>query len=117
MTSLSYTGNGNYDSTTYTISTGDLISSVEHQADAATDNRVTTNYTYLSSLDSRDFGMTSSTGRRSTHLVSTESIVQLINGSRTTISYTFTYTFDAQGRVTQQVRTSGSVSYTTTYTY
>jgi YD repeat-containing protein len=116
LTSLSYTGNGRFDSTVYTISGGNISSVVLHQVDSATDNRVITSYTYLSNRDTRDYGM-SAYGKANANLIGTQSITQVNNGSTTTANYTYTYSYDAQGRVTQQVRSSGSVSYTTTYTY
>ena len=116
LASLSYTGNGNYDSTLYTISGGNVTTTVEHQADSATNNTITTTYTYLAHTDNRDYGM-AAMGKANTNLIGSQSISQSINGSMATLAYTFTYTYDAQGRVTQMVKSSGSVSYTTTYTY
>ena len=116
LTSLSYTGTGIYDSTLYFVSGGNVDNTVRHQVDSATDNLVTTTYTYLSIIDSRDYGL-SFLGKQSTNLINTETITQVINGSTYTIRYTYSYTFDNKGRVTQQVRSSGTATYTTAYAY
>jgi hypothetical protein len=116
LTGLSYTGQGTYDSTTYTISGGNVTTSVRHQVDSATDNLVTTIYTYLPTVDSRDYGL-SFLGNANTDLPVTETVTQLINGSTYSVAYTYTYNYDSKGRVTQQIRSSGSATYTTAYTY
>jgi hypothetical protein len=116
LTNYSYTGTGNYDSTIYAISGGDIDISVQHQADSATNNLVTTSYTYLSTEDSRDFGLTF-LGKQSTNLINTETITQLTNSNSYSINYTYSYTFDSKGRVSQQVQSSGTATYTTSYTY
>ncbi len=116
LSTLSYTGNGNYDSTVYTISGGNVMSAVLHQVDSGTNNLVTTTYTYMSNTDSRNYGM-SCMGKQNNNLISTQTVTQVINGSTYSESYTYTYSFDSQGRVTQQVRSSGTAMYTTTYTY
>ena len=116
LMSLSYTGAGTYDSTLYLVSDGNVNTTIRHQVDSSTDNRVTTVYTYLSTIDSRDYGL-SFLGGQSTNLINTETITQIINGSTYTINYTYSYTFDNKGRVTQQVKSSGTATYTTAYTY
>lgn len=116
-TGMSYTGNGNYDSTTYTIANGNVQTEVQHQADSATDNRVTTTYTYYSNIDNRDYGMNVLSGMPNNNLIKTETIVQVINGSTYTSAYSYTYSYNAQGMVTQQVKSSGTATYTTNYTY
>ena len=107
---------GGYDSTLYTIVNGNIDSALQHQVDAATNNTVTTTYTYLSTIDSRNFGL-AFLGKQNTNLINTENITQVINGTTYTSSYTYTYTFDTQGRVVQQLKASGSDTYTTSYTY
>jgi hypothetical protein len=89
---------------------------VRHQTDAGNNNLVTTSYTYLSTIDSRDFGL-AFIGKQNTNLISTETVTQLINGSTYTVNYTYSYTFDSKGRVAQQVQSSGTATYTTAYTY
>ena len=116
LASLAYTGAGTYDSTVYLVSVGNIDTTIRHQVDSATDNRVTTVYTYLSTVDSRDYGL-SFLGKQSTNLINTENITQIINGSNYTVSYIYSYTFDNKGRVTQQIRSSGTATYTTAYTY
>ena len=114
---MSFTGNGNYDSTTYTIANGNVQTEVEHQVDSATDNRVTTTYTYYSNIDNRDYGMNVLSGMPNNNLIKTATIVQVINGSTYTSAYSYTYSYNAQGMVTQQVKSSGTATYTTNYTY
>jgi len=116
LISKSYTGAGSFDSITYTISGGNAITSVEHQADSATNNVITTNYTYLSTIDSRNFGL-AFLGKANTNLISTVAITQTISGSSYTANYTYTYSYDSRGRVSQQVINNGSASYISTYTY
>lgn len=116
LVNYSYTGYGNYDSTVYTISGGNVSTSVEHQADSATSNVITTSNTYLSNADTRDYGM-AAFGKPNANLLNTQTITQVLNGSTIVSNYTYTYTYDAQGRVAQQVKSSGSSVYTTTYTY
>jgi hypothetical protein len=111
-----YTPAGSTDSTICTISAGNVTLSAEHQQDSATNNLLTTTYTYLSARDTRDYGMAYK-GRANTSLISTQNIVQVINGSTYSSSYSYTYSYDQQGRVSRQVRSSGSATYTTTYTY
>ncbi len=116
LTTLSYTATGVYDSTLYLVSGGNVDTTIRHQVDSATDNRVTTVYTYLSTVDSRDYGL-SFLGKKNTNLINTETVTQVINGSTYTVSYVYSYTFDNKGRVTQQVKSSGTATYTTVYTY
>jgi|GEM_PF-2949665 len=116
LTLLAHTISGGYDSTVYTIVNGNVTTSVLRQIDAATNNTVTTTYTYLSTVDSRNYGL-AFLGKQNTNLISTENITQVINGATYTSSYTYTYTFDNQGRVVQQLEASGSDTYTTSYTY
>jgi len=116
LINYSYTGTGLYDSTVYLISTGNVDTSIRHQVDSATDNRITTSYTYLTIVDSRDYGR-AFLGKQNTNLINTETVTQLINGSTYTINYTYAYSFDNKGRVAQQVQSSGTATYTTTYTY
>jgi hypothetical protein len=116
LTGYSYTNGAIYDSTSYTVSGGNVATSVRHQADSATNNLVTTTYTYLSTIDSRDFGL-SFLGRQNVNLINTETVTQLINGSSYAVSYTYSYSFDSKGRVTRQVQSSGTATYTTAYTY
>lgn len=116
LTSLSYTGTGIYDSTLYFVSGGNVDTTIRHQVDSATDNRVTTVYTYLPTVDSRDYGL-SFLGKQNTSLINTETVTQLINGSIYSVSYIYSYAFDNKGRVTQQVKSSGTATYTTAYTY
>ena len=116
-TAMTYTGNGNYDSTLYTITNGNLTTAIQHQVDAGTDNLLTTVYTYYSTIDSRDYGMAALQGSPNNNLLKTETIVQQINGATYTSAYDYTYSFNAQGLISQQVRTSGSASYTTNYVY
>lgn len=116
LISKSYTGTGNFDSITYTISGGNVTTSVEHQADSATNNTITTTYTYLPNIDSRGFGL-AFLGRANTNLINTVAITQIIGGSTYSVSSTYTYSYDSRGRVAQQVINNGSASYTSTYTY
>ena len=116
LTSKSFTAVSNFDSVTYTVSGSNVITSVEHQADSATNNYITTNYTYLSTIDSRNFGL-AFLSSANVNLISTENIMQVINGSSYNASYTYTYSFDSKGRVTQQTINNGSASYVTTYSY
>ena len=81
-----------------------------------TNNVITTAYTYLPTIDSRNYGL-AFLGKQNTYLVSTQSITQVISGAVYTISYSYSYTFDSQGRVTQQVESSGTATYTTSYSY
>ena len=116
LISKSYTGTGNFDSITYTISGGNVTTSVEHQADSATNNTITTNYTYLSTIDSRGFGL-AFLGTANVNLINTVAITQVISGSSYTANYSYTYSYDSRGRVTQQVINNGTASYTSAYTY
>jgi len=116
LISFSYTGGSDYDSTAYIISSGDVSSSTEHQSDSSTDNHITTTYTYLTTADPRDYG-TAAWGQADKHLLSAKTITQLINGNTYTTSYTYSYAYDSQGRVSQQIQTNGSASYITSYTY
>jgi hypothetical protein len=113
---LAYPVTGGYDSTHYAIVNGNTDTSIQHQVDAATNNTITTTYTYLSTIDSRNFGL-AFLGKQNTNLISSENITQNINGATYTSSYTYTYTFDSQGRVVQQLQSSGSATYTASYTY
>jgi hypothetical protein len=111
-----YTASGNYDSTTYLLSGGDIDSSVERQGDASTADLILTAYTYLAVPDSRNYSL-SFLGKQNTNLINSQTITQTLNGQIYTSVYTYSYTFDPLGRVLQQVRSSGTASYTTSYTY
>ena len=107
---------GNYDSTFYTVHMGNADTVVQHQGDQATSNVITTIYTYQSNTDLRDFGL-SFTGQQNKNLINTATITQIINGSIDRVVYTYNYTIDSRGRVSQQVVTSGTATYTTSYIY
>ena len=116
LLSMTYTGSGNADTSTYTISGGNVSGSVQYQTATAINNVITITYTYLSTLDSRSYGL-AFLGAPDKNLIQTENITQVLNGSTYTTSYSYSYTFDASGRVAQQVQASGSATYTTVYTY
>jgi hypothetical protein len=118
LTRQSYAYGAGYDSISYLYMLSGLNDSIsiQHQQDAATHNLVTIRYTYLPTIDSRNFGLTF-LGKQNTNLINTETDSQVLNGSTYSITYTYSYTFDSQGRVTQQVQTSGTSTYTTAYTY
>lgn len=104
------------DSTAYTVSSGNVIASIQYQTDAATNNVITTTSIYLNITDSRQYGQPL-TGNASTNLLSTQAITQVLNGNTYNINYTYSYNYDALGRVATQVQNNGSATYTTVYTY
>jgi hypothetical protein len=116
LIAMSYTLSSKYDSTLYTITNGDVDTIIEHQADAATNNVITTTYTFLTKLDNRIFGL-NFLGNQNKYLVSTKNISQNLNGSIYTTAYIYSYIYDSGGRVSQQIESSGSATYTTTYSY
>ena len=92
-----------------TISNGDIQS----ETTIINGSTTTTTYTRMSNVDYRDFGL-SFQGRSSTHLANTEIVTS--NGS--SVTYTYGYNFDGQGRVINETITSSAGNITTnTYNY
>jgi hypothetical protein len=116
LTARYYTSAGSYDSVTYTVSGGNVDTTVEHQGDALTSSLITTTYTYLTTKDSRNFGL-SYLGTPNVNLIATQNISQVLNGTSYTAYYIYSYQYDSKGRVSTQNIYNGSANYNTTYKY
>lgn len=96
-------------SLTNTISNGDVVSTALHVG-AQTQ---TTSYTYLTNVDYRDFGI-SFLGKNSTHVLNTK----IVTSGGSTVTYTYSYNFDSDGRVlTENITGSNGSNTSSTYTY
>jgi len=116
LTGRYYASAGSYDSVSYTVSGGNVDSTVERQGDAQTSTTTTTSYTYLGTKDSRNFGL-SYLGTPNVNLIATKNIYQVLNGTSYSASYIYYYQYDGRGRVSTQDIYDGSAGYITSYKY